>query len=494
MQRILIFIVAYNAERHIASVLSRIPETVWHNPDYQADCIIIDDCSTDNTVAVARAAAASMGKPIRVFRTPHNQGYGGNQKLGFRYAIDNGYDAVVLLHGDGQYAPECLPEMIAPLREGRAQVVFGSRMMEKQNALKGGMPYYKYIGNQVLTAIQNRLLGLTLTEFHSGYRAYATAALQRAPFICNSNRFSFDTDIIIQLADNGIGIHEIPIPTHYGDEVCHVPGFKYAWAILRSTLQSRLMRRGIFYARKFDYEAPSAAHYRDKTGFDSSHSFAVAQVPEGAHVLDVGDSPAHVARALKAKGCTITGLDHFPPLDASAFDAFIQCDISTLTTPDALPQHSVGGAAFTHVLLLDVIEHMPKPEAVMDVLWRYCEARGARLILTTPNIAFFSVRFMLLLGWFQYGRAGILDRTHTRLFTFRSARHLATQSGFRIAYKRGIPAPFPLALQHPVWARRMLGFNRFLIRLWKTMFSYQIAMVLEPRPDLSRVFAETVRD
>ncbi len=489
MKRILIFIVAYNAERHIASVLSRIPESVWSNAGYISDAIIIDDASTDNTVEVARAAAKASGKPVQVFRTPFNQGYGGNQKLGFRYAIERGYDAVVLLHGDGQYAPECLPEMIAPIVSGASLVVFGSRMMERANALKGGMPLYKFIGNQVLSFVQNRMLGLALSEFHSGYRAYGAAALKRIPFICNSNRFSFDTDIIIQLADNGIAITEIPIPTHYGDEVCHVNGVKYAIAILKSCLRSRLMRRGVFYTRKFDYPQADGAQYRDKTHFDSSHRFAVDAVPAGSRVLDIGDCPSHVARALKAKGCEVVGMDMFAPAASEVFSAFHTLDLASMTSESELPQ-----GPFDIMLLLDVIEHMPRPEATMDMLWRYCEARTIPLVLTTPNIAFFSVRIMLLLGWFQYGKAGILDRTHTRLFTFRSARHLVSQAGFRIVQKRGIPAPFPLALANQEFAATMLRFNRFLIRISKSLFSYQIAMVLEPRPDLVRVFDATINE
>lgn len=486
MKRILIFIVAYEAEKHIASVLRRIPAAVWKSEEYQADCIVIDDASKDATFEAAQQEAAVLGHPVRVFRTPANQGYGGNQKLGYRYAISHGYDGVVMLHGDGQYAPECLPEMISPLLMG-VPVVFGSRMMEKSQALKGGMPYYKFIGNQVLSFIQNRMLGLRLSEFHTGYRAYATSALARVPFICNSSGFSFDTDIIIQLADQGIPIHEIPVPTHYGDEVCHVNGMKYAVAILKSCMQSRLMRRGIFYTRKFDYEHDPAHFYRDKTGFDSSHSFALRHVPEGARVLDIGDMPSHVARALKAKGCEVHGVDAAAPADAAAFASLLALDIGHAGSPDALPE-----GPFDVVLLLDAIEHVPDPERTMEVLWRYCTRHHTPLVFTTPNIAFISARFMLLFGWFQYGKTGILDRTHTRLFTFRSARHLVTQAGFRIVHKEGIPAPFPLAFRDERTASRWLKLNRFLIRISKGLFAYQIGFVLEPRPDVAQVFRETI--
>jgi glycosyltransferase involved in cell wall biosynthesis len=487
MKKILIFIVAYEAEHHIASVLERIPQELWENSEHDTDILLIDDASTDNTIQVARDTAKRLGRKIHICRTPQNQGYGGNQKLGYRYATQHGYDAVVLLHGDGQYAPEYLPAMIAPLIDGVAKAVFGSRMMQGNNALKGGMPLYKYLANRILTAIQNRMLGLNLSEFHSGYRAYATHALRRIPYHCNANGFSFDTDIIIQLSDNGVPIHETPIPTHYGDEICRVNGWRYAIAILKACLQSRLMRFGVFYSRKFDYADSSSPSYRDKTGFDSSHSFAVKHVSEGARVLDIGDAPSHVARALKQKSCHITGVDVAAPKDAKAFDTFVHVDLASLNDLSLLP-----APTFDTILLLDVIEHTPAPEATMELLWRYSAATRTRVIFTTPNIAFITMRFMLLLGWFHYGRAGILDRTHTRLFTFRSARHLVTQAGFRIIHREGIPAPFPLALRNQRRALFLLRINRWLIRLSKTLFSYQIAFVLEPRQDLEQLLADTI--
>ena len=117
-----------------------------------------------------------------------------------------------MIHGDGQYAPEELPTLVAPLRDGQADAVFGSRMMTRFGALKGGMPLYKFVGNRILTAIQNLLLGTSLTEFHSGYRVYSVAALQKIPFRLNSNDFHFDTEIIIQLLNARQRIVELPIP------------------------------------------------------------------------------------------------------------------------------------------------------------------------------------------------------------------------------------------------------------------------------------------
>ena len=196
-RRLLIFVVAYNAETTIERVLSRIPVSL-HQPDVEV--LIIDDSSRDNTFRNGlRYQQAHSAFKITVLRTPENQGYGGNQKLGYRYAIDNGFDIVALVHGDGQYAPEKLPALLAPLLAGEADAVFGSRMMEKHAARAGGMPLYKWFGNQILTRFQNRMLRTKLSEFHSGYRLYSTAALAQLPLERNTSGFHFDTEIIIQL-------------------------------------------------------------------------------------------------------------------------------------------------------------------------------------------------------------------------------------------------------------------------------------------------------
>src|SRR5262249_7816313 len=154
-------------------------------------------------------------------------------KIGFHYAIRQGFDIVALVHGDGQYAPERLPDLLGPLVSGDADAVFGSRMMSGSNALKGGMPLYKYVGNKILTSIQNRLLHSNLSEFHSGYRLYSVAALRRIPFDRNTNDFHFDTEIIIQFFRAGLRIQELPIPTYYGDEICHVNGMRYAGQVIK---------------------------------------------------------------------------------------------------------------------------------------------------------------------------------------------------------------------------------------------------------------------
>ncbi len=473
-KRVLIFIVAYNAERKIEKVIERIPQAL---AEYDTQILIIDDSSQDRTFELARRFEGAPF-PMTVLFNPVNQGYGGNQKIGFHYAAKEGFDFVALVHGDGQYAPECLPELLQPLVDGEADAVFGSRMMGRTGALKGGMPLYKYAGNRILTAIQNRLLRTRLSEFHSGYRLYSVKALAAIPFDRNTNDFHFDTEIIIQLVRSNFRIRELPIPTYYGDEICHVNGIKYAWDVIKATLLARAQDLGVLYDKKYDVRQPGEANplYQAKWGYTSPHTLTLDRVAKGSRVLDVGCASGYMSRALADRGCEVTGIDLYPPPPGTGLKKFIEADLSTRELP-------VDAGDFQYILLLDVIEHLVSPEGFVDAL-RRSRKRGeeTRVIVSTGNVAFLVTRFMLLLGYFHYGARGILDMTHTRLFTFATLRDLFQQGGYRIEEVRGIPAPFPLALGGGTLGRLLVAVNRFLIRLNKGLFSYQIFMVVRPMP------------
>jgi glycosyltransferase involved in cell wall biosynthesis len=237
MTRIGVLVVAYNAESTIEATLSRIPQGFASKI---FSILISDDNSNDMTSIKANDYAKSSKLPIEVVVQPINLGYGGNQKFGYSWAINNDWEIVVLLHADGQYAPEFLPQIIEPLLDNRAEAVFGSRMINKRNALIGGMPKYKWIGNQILTYIQNKLTNQNFSEWHSGYRAYNVQSLKKLNLGNLSNGFRFDTQIILELLAAKQRIIEIPIPTFYGDEVSHVNGLDYAREIIWDTLRHRV--------------------------------------------------------------------------------------------------------------------------------------------------------------------------------------------------------------------------------------------------------------
>jgi glycosyltransferase involved in cell wall biosynthesis len=476
---LLVFVVAYQAEDTIRNVLSRIPASLAD--DYETEVLVIDDASKDGTVQRSRELQGEniLRFPLTVLFNQVNQGYGGNQKIGFFYALKKGYHFVALLHGDGQYAPECLPDLLIPLREGAADACFGSRMMQKGSALKGGMPLYKFIGNKVLSWFENRMLRTELTEFHSGYRVYSVAALKRIPFHLNTNDFHFDTEIIVQFLIAGMRIVERPIPTYYGGEICRVNGVKYAWNVAKAVLKARLQDLGVFYDRRFDC-APNhrTKHYRLKLEFLSPHTMTLDAVPPRSRVLDLGCAGGYMAQSLKRlKDCTVVGIDIYPLLPGVTLDAFHEHDLN-----HGMP--AIDMQEFDVVLMLDLVEHMHQPEMFVQTLRAALSLNPRlRILVSSANIAFLPTRLMLFFGQFNYGKRGILDLTHTRLFTFASLRRLFEQNGFRVLESRGVPAPFPLALGGRL-GRLLVRLNRILIRASKRLFSYQIFMIVQPYPSL----------
>jgi glycosyltransferase involved in cell wall biosynthesis len=241
MTRIGILVVAYNAESTLRSVIGRIPPAIMNKVE---EIFVFDDASRDRTFEVGREIALDAPHDkLSIYRNPVNLMYGGNQQRGYQHAIDRGLDIVVLLHGDGQYAPEVMQDLLTPLETGQADMVMGSRMMVKGAALKGNMPLYKYVGNKILTWLENTLVGTRLTEFHSGYRAYSVHALRTLPVGSMTHNWHFDTQIILEFLKRRYRIAEVPIPTYYGDEICHVNGVPYALNCLRETLIFALLHR-----------------------------------------------------------------------------------------------------------------------------------------------------------------------------------------------------------------------------------------------------------
>ena len=277
--RVGIVVVAYNAASTLAKVLDRIPPAFVPRI---SDVLVCDDASDDSTFLVGLGYQQTSELPLTIIRQERNLGYGGNQKAAYRWAIEHGLDIVVLLHGDGQYAPEELPNIVAPIVDGECDAVLGSRMMEKGAARRGGMPLYKFVGNRILTTFQNAVMGTDLTEWHSGYRAYRVAALREIPFEQNHDGFDFDTQIIIQLVEAGKRIVEIPIPTYYGDEICYVNGIGYARDVVSDVVRYRMHKIGFGSGDT----AFASRDYEVKEGELSSHEQILAWVaprPAGPH-------------------------------------------------------------------------------------------------------------------------------------------------------------------------------------------------------------------
>jgi glycosyltransferase involved in cell wall biosynthesis len=469
-RRIGILVVAYNAESTLASTLDRIPADFRPRID---EILVFDDASGDDTVGVAaRWRAVNDGPPTTIIRHLRNLGYGGNQKAGYRAAIERGLDIVVLLHGDGQYAPECLPEMVAPLERGECDAVFGSRMMTPGAARRGGMPLYKRLGNRILTGIENAVLGSRLSEFHSGYRAYSVAALADVPFESNTDDFDFDTQIIVQLMDRGHRIVEIPIPTYYGDEICYVNGVRYARDVVRDVIQYRLTKMGFgtheWVPRDDDYELKEGKH--------SSHRILVDLLTGSPpkRILDLGRSGGRLAERLRKLGHSVTGVDSVE-VDGvwDRVDRFVPGDLE-----QGIPAEV--GTGFDVVIAADMIEHLSRPGAMLRQMAKVVAPDG-EILVSTPNFAHWYPRIRIASGFFSYDRRGILDETHLRFFTRRSLIRLVRAIGLEVRELRYTGLPFDV-LTHDsgIVSRAMRGLDHGLVWLRPTLFAYQFVLRLRP--------------
>ena len=470
-----ILVVAYNAEQHLSQTLDRIPEDFF---DQVAEVFVCDDASQDDTYGVGLAYQERSGhRPIKVVKHPVNLGYGGNQKYGYRWAIDEGLDIVVMLHADGQYAPECLPEMVAPIVVGEADAVFGSRMMESGAAIDGGMPRYKYVGNRILSTWQNAMAGIRLTEWHSGYRAYSVRALERLPFHHNSDGFDFDTEIIVQLIESGARIAEIPIPTYYGDEICHVNGLEYAWDVSKLVGRYRLHKMG-FGSGELAF---SSEPYELKPGPGSSHGRLLNWLAnrEPAKVLDLGCADGALGQRIRTLGHHVTGVDvdRFEGVE-ERLDGFIQADLEH-GIPDSV------GSGYDIVLCADVIEHVRDPRQLLHDAGRLVAAGGS-VIASVPNFGHWYPRTRTALGLFDYDRRGILDSTHIRFFTRRSFEHLIDDAGLVVVRREATGLPFDVAKRGSADDAEsaevgVLGaVDKLSVKLRPQLFGYQFLYELKP--------------
>ena len=240
--RVIVVMPARNAARTLERTVSAIPR------EWVDEVILVDDKSTDNTVELARGLA------VHVIWHPHNVGYGGNQKTCYLEALQRGADAVVMLHPDGQYEPTLIPKLVNPILRGEADLVLGSRLAEPGAAREGGMPLHKYVANRLLTGIENRVLATSLSDLHTGYRAYSRELLLNVPFLRNALDFSFDSEMLMQAVHFGYRIEEVPARSRYFDDASSIslgPATVYAFKTLLAAIRLMLHRARLVRSRKF---------------------------------------------------------------------------------------------------------------------------------------------------------------------------------------------------------------------------------------------------
>ncbi len=263
-KRIAIVLPAYNAEKTLEATVREIPEVV-------DTCILVDDGSRDNTVELAHRLG------LQVFVHDRNYGYGRNQQTCYREALSADADVVLMLHPDYQYTPLLVTAMASMVAYGVYDVVLGSRIIGG-SALRGGMPFYKYVANRLLTAFENIFLGIKLSEYHTGYRAFSRQVLTELPLVENSDDFVFDNQMLAQCVHFGFRIGEVSCPTKYFEEASSINfqrSVTYGLGVVRTTLQFALQKWGvgrfrIFSAQGRRLETAGMTYYNrgvaDKTG------------------------------------------------------------------------------------------------------------------------------------------------------------------------------------------------------------------------------------
>ena len=246
--QIIVVMPAFNAAKTLLRTWQELPHALLER------VIVVDDASTDETVAIASQLQ------LQLFIHKRNRGYGANQKTCYKEALQAGATIVVMVHPDYQYDPRLLPALILPIQQGRADVVLGSRFLG-ESPVAQGMPWWKFLGNRALTRLENAVMGLSLSELHTGYRAFRSEALQAVPFTLNSDHFLFDQEIIAQLVVGGFRIGEVAVPTRYMPEASSV-GFwqsvRYGFSILFMLLRVLAQRHGL-YSQRWLAVTPAAA-------------------------------------------------------------------------------------------------------------------------------------------------------------------------------------------------------------------------------------------
>lgn len=253
-KKVIVVMPAYNAEKTLKLTYNDLPK------DKISQIILVDDGSKDNTVKIAK----ELGLKVYLHRS--NYGYGANQKTCYTEALKEGASIIVMVHPDYQYDPTLVPKMLKPIEDNEADIVLGSRLLGA-NAFKQGMPWWKYISNKFLTYLENKCLNLSLSEYHTGYRAYSREALEKINFLVNSDKFVFDQEFLVQAANLKLRIKEIPVPTRYFPEASSasfIDSVIYGLNILTLLFKYLLHKNGIQKSVQFEVANYYKNRYEEK--------------------------------------------------------------------------------------------------------------------------------------------------------------------------------------------------------------------------------------
>lgn len=458
--RIVLLIVFDSSVRPLGEVLARIPEKTWKSVE---EVLVFDETGGEESPSLSpQPLSQHRFDKVTVFPQADNLGYGGMQKRGFQHAIDGGYDVVILFSDARNGAPENILELIAPIAQKGVDAVLATRSSgdvngRTANALRFPSGFFAF-----LTFLEKFSLGTTLNEGHFRYRAYTCKALAQIPFEKNSNGSHFDTQILLQLQAAGLRIAKKAILDCDINPKNDFFDTRHARHALRAIIAYKLHEIGL--RRRPEYDVRPA--YTMKHSPFASHKTLIALIGRsGQTILDVGCGDGALGHLLSKRGNHVVGIDQHPP--RFPLDEFIAADLNT-----ALPLKTER--RFDTILLADVLEHLVEPERLLFRLQSHLPPHG-RLVVSLPNVAHWSVRAKLACGNFDYSNRGILDRTHLRFFTHKSAGQLFARAGLKIVSHRTTPVPWervwPQLGEHVLRTMEKIDFR--MGRLFPGLFAYQ---------------------
>ncbi|MFN8294641.1 MAG: hypothetical protein U0T69_00510 [Chitinophagales bacterium] len=385
-------------------------------------------------------------------------------KIIFEYSKEKNYDFVIVADlQQYKFLKTHLNELLPSLQEDIAY-------------LTSGDTYTSQFG--IINYVQKKVFQKQLNLFPK-ICIYNVKYLSKIPYLYNSDSVSFINEVAIQMVLSDFKFKEIN-----SDIKTKIP-YSAKLRTLQVFFRAYVHSLGIFYQNMFDIIQDNL-QYSLKLGYASSHTYAIDAVPANSSVIDIGAGPFGVGHELKNKNCKVVTVDQFDIPEKYKLDNHIVANLDT--------NFSISTQEYDCILFLDIIEHLVNPEAFMLKLSEQFTYKKQKIIFTTANISFFPVRMMLLMGYFNYGKSGILDKTHTRLFTFSSFKKLITDAHLTVLNVKGIPAPYPKALGNNFLSKMLLAINLFLIKISKGLFSYQIYIEAETNPSVFYIVNESLKN